>query len=634
MDRAELAEAIAVANVPVLELVLVQLTGETRWLDPPYAPGRTRGLGDNPTGGLPEAVQQEVRDAALSAIAAFLDGRPPAIPAPPHELLVRMLGVSMGEPVPDEYGALIASEIEVAVGPDPVPHIDAPEDFEVLIVGAGLSGIATGLRLREAGVAFTVVEKNPEVGGTWFENRYPGAAVDTPSNLYSFSFAPYDWSYTFPPRDQLYAYLESLAVPIRDRLELETRVHSLTWDDHTKRWVAVTEHAGERLQRAFAVVVSAVGGLNRLRLPNIPGLDTFGGPVVHTAQWPDDLSVAGRRVGVIGNGASSMQVTPAVATEVSELTIFQRSPQWAAPFDQYQQPVPELLQRLTAAVPLYRIWMRLRGAWTFNDRNYEALHKDPEWPHPERAVSETNDGHRRYFTRYIEDKLAGRPDLIAASTPTYPPFGKRILLDTGWYDTLLMDHVELVTQRIDRIEPGAVITEDGTRRELDVLICATGFDATRYLAPMEIRGRSGRTLRDTWDDDDARAYLGITVPDFPNLFIIFGPNSQGGHGGAFVGTAEVQIRYILDALAQMTAAGAAAIEVKPEVYERFAETVDAKHEQLIWTHQGMDTYYRNSRGRVTVAMPFRVVDYWQMARRADMSDFELEPAPNAEVATA
>lgn len=623
MDRSELAQALTVANIPVLELVLVQLTGDTRWLAPPYAPERNRGLGDNPTGGLPEAIQQEVRDAALLAIAASLDGQPPALPAPSHELLVRMLSVSMGEPVPDEYGSLIASEIAVAEGPEAVAEINVPEGFEVLIVGAGLSGIAMALRLREAGVAFTVVEKNDAVGGTWYENRYPGAAVDTPSNLYSFSFAPYDWAYAFPARDELYAYLEALADPIRDRLELETRTRSLTWDAAAQRWIAVTEHGGEQQQRMFDVVVTAVGGLNRPRLPAIHGLDTFRGPVVHTAEWPEDLTLAGKRVGVIGNGASSMQVVPAIAPEVSELTIFQRSPQWAAPFDQYKRPLPEPLRRLTAEVPLYRIWSRLRSAWTFNDRNYEALHKDPEWKHPERAVSETNDAHRRHFTRYIEDKLAGRPDLIASSTPTYPPFGKRILLDTGWYDTLRMDHVALVTDRIDHIEPGGVLTVDGTWRELDVLVCATGFDATRFLAPMEIRGRSGQTLREAWDDDDARAYLGITVPDFPNLFMVYGPNSQPGHGGAFIGTAEVQIRYILDALRQMQEAGAASIEVRREVYDRFAETVDAKHEQLIWTHPGMDTYYRNSRGRVVVATPFRVVDYWQMARNAEMADYAL-----------
>jgi 4-hydroxyacetophenone monooxygenase len=621
-----LSRAVAIANIPVLAMVLVHLTGDLRWLEAPYAPTRNRGLDDNADGGLPRDVQDEVREAAVRALTGWFDGRPPTLADPPHDLLVRMLSVSMGEDVPDEYGPLLAEELALAVAPAPAPSLDTPEGFEVLVVGAGLSGIAMGRRLLEAGVPFTIAEKNPTVGGTWLENAYPGAAVDVPSALYSFSFAPHDWQHVFASRDALLAYLEEISAPIRDRIEFDTTVEKLAWDDASRSWTAETVGDGTRQVRSFSVVVSAVGGLNRPKLPAVDGLDTFSGPVVHTARWPQDLEVDGRRVGVIGNGASAIQVVPAIAGRVAELAVFQRSPQWVAPFKQYLQPVPHDLRWLVGAVPLYRIWARLRAGWTFNDRVHGALQKDPEWPHPERAVSATNDAHRRHFTRYIEEQLQGHPGLIEKATPSYPPFGKRILLDTGWYAALKRPNVELVTASIERVQPGGVLTADGAFHELDVLVCATGFDATRYLAPMEVRGRSGLTLRDAWDDDDARAYLGMTVPDYPNLFILYGPNTQAGHGGSLVGTAEVQIHHILDLLAKMRERGAVVAECRRDVHERFAAEVDRRHERMIWTHPGMNTYYRNSRGRVVVSSPFRVVDYWHRAREASLDDYDLEYA--------
>jgi 4-hydroxyacetophenone monooxygenase len=631
-DAERLAEAIRIANIPVLIPVLVTLTGELRWLEPPYAPERNRGLDDNPTGGLPEPVQEEIRAAALDALRAWMAGRPPAIPEPSDELLVRMLGVTMGEEVPAEYGAMIAAELGLERATVEHPDYEVPDGFRALIVGAGLSGLAMALRLQEAGIPFEVVEKNDSVGGTWLENRYPGAGVDTPSGLYSFSFAPHDWARFFALRDELHGYLEDLSrrAGVRDRIEFRTEVLGAVWDADAQRWTVTTRDGdGDVRERQVNVVISAVGGLNRPKMPSIPGLDSFAGPCVHTARWPEDLDVTGKRVGVIGNGASAMQVVPAIAERVAHLTVFQRSPQWAAPFEQFQKEVPEPLRWLSAQVPLYRLWYRLRAGWTFNDRVHAALQKDPSWEHPERAVSRANDAHRRHFTRYIRSQLGDREDLIEKVTPDYPPFGKRILLDNGWYQTLLRDDVELVTEALAEVVPDGIVTRSGEHHRLDVLVCATGFDAARFLAPMDIRGRSGRSLRETWDDDDPRAYLGMTVPDFPNLFILYGPNTQAGHGGSLIGSAEVQVHYILDLIEQMLARDIGAVEPRREAYERHSALVDRLHERMIWTHPGMDTYYRNSRGRVVVSTPFRVVDYWHMARSADLDQYELEPAADA-----
>ncbi|MCW3064222.1 MAG: NAD(P)/FAD-dependent oxidoreductase [Solirubrobacterales bacterium] len=629
--EAHLREAVAIANIPTLLPVLVQLTGETRWLEGAYRPERNRGLDDNTTGGLPEEVQEEIRAAALAALVAWRDGKPPAMPEPPPELLVRMLGVAMGEEVPPEYGPMIDAELRHAgIAPDePEPRVPVPRGFSVLVIGAGVSGIAAAIRLQDAGIPYTVLERNDRVGGTWLENRYPGAGVDTPSALYSFSFARHDWSKYFALRDELHGYLEGVAADhdVTPNIHFETEVVSAIYDEDAQGWTVTGRRAdGSTETHRANVVISAVGGFTRPKMPTIAGLESFAGPCVHTARWPEDLDLAGKRVAVIGNGASAMQLVPAIAEDVESVTVFQRSPQWAAPFELFHADVPEPLRWLAKTVPLYRVWYRLRAGWTFNDRIHPTLQKDPDWPHPERAVNAVNDAHRRFFTRYIEAELGDRPDLMEKVLPDYPPYGKRILLDNGWYRTLTRENVHLVTEPIAAVRADRIVTSSGAEHDIDVLVCATGFDVVRFLAPMEIRGRSGRTLRETWDDDDARAYLGLTVPDFPNLFTIYGPNTQAGHGGSLIGTAEAQVHYVLDLIRQMLARGLGAVECRPEVYDDYGRRVDEAHEKMIWTHHGMETYYRNSRGRVVVNTPWRVVDYWHMSRRADLDDYRVEPA--------
>jgi 4-hydroxyacetophenone monooxygenase len=609
----KLEDAVACANIPALIPLLVMYTGDEKWLAEPYAPARQRGLDDNHDGGLPPEIQAEIREAAARAIASG----EVRMPAPSHEQLVRMLSVAMGEEVPPEYGPMIAHEL--GLGPEPPAPEAVPEGFRAIVIGAGISGLATSIRLAEAGIPHVVLERNPTVGGTWLENRYPGAGVDTPSALYSFSFAQQDWSKYFALRDELHGYLERLAddFGVRERIRFDYEVERAAYDEAAQEWVVNDDLRAN-------VLITCVGGFNKPKWPDLP-LDRFDGPVVHTARWPDDLSLAGRRVGVIGNGASAMQLVPAVCEEAAQVVVFQRSPQWAAPFDQFQLEVPEPARWLVRNVPLYRAWYRLRSGWTFNDKVHPALQKDPDWEHPERTVNAINEGHRRAFVRYIESQIDD-PELLEKVIPDYPPFGKRILLDNGWYQALTRDDVELVTDPVAEIDAHSV---DG--HELDVLVCATGFDVVRFLAPIEIAGRGGRVLHDYWGDEDARAYLGTTVPGFPNLFMVYGPNTQAGHGGSLIGSAEAQLHYIMDLLERMLGAGLGAVEVREEVYEAYNARVDAAHERMVWTHPAMETYYRNSHGRVVVTTPFRVVDYWHMTRSADLDDYVVEPAVREEV---
>jgi 4-hydroxyacetophenone monooxygenase len=282
-------------------------------------------------------------------------------------------------------------------------------------------------------------------------------------------------------------------------------------------------------------------------------------------------------------------------------------------------------------VPLYQAWYRQRLAWTFNDRIHPTLQVDPDWPHPERALNAVNDSHRRQFTDYIKAELGERQDLLDKVLPDYPPFGKRMLLDNGWYRTVARDNVTLVTERLVKVEGDRLTCSDGSTHQADVLILATGFKATAVLSSMRVIGRDGRALSEVWNGDDARAYLGTTVPGFPNMFTLLGPNVGLGHGGSIISNIENQMDYVMSALEQMFARGAAQIEVRQDVHDRYNAAVDAAHARMVWTHPGMDNWYRNSRGRVVAITPWRNDDFWRMTRRADLADFTLDGPDQARI---
>jgi 4-hydroxyacetophenone monooxygenase len=340
-------------------------------------------------------------------------------------------------------------------------------------------------------------------------------------------------------------------------------------------------------------------------------------------------------VAIIGNGASCMQIGPEIQNDVESLTIFQRSNHWAAPFEQFRKDVPDSLRFLLREVPLYQGWYRVRLGWTFNDRVHSALQKDPEWEHGDRSLNAINDGHRAFFTRYVEDELGDKADeLLEKVLPTYPPFGKRMLMDNGWYRMLRNDKVELVDQHIDRIEGNSLVTTDGSTHEADVLILATGFDVLRMINTYEAVGRSGQTLTEAWEGDNAKAYLGTVMPDFPNLFTLYGPNLQPGHGGSLIFVVEMQVRYVMDMIRKMNEKGLGAVEVRGEVHDAYNDDVDARHEQMVWTHPGMSTYYRNERGRIVINSPYRNVDFFEMTRNANLEDYVTSPTRTMESAPA
>jgi 4-hydroxyacetophenone monooxygenase len=619
-------EGVGMANVPTLIPVLVQLTGDSKWLESPYAPRRGRGLDDNDTGGLPENTCQEIKTAARAAISAWLDGAPIALARPDDAMLARMLSVSMGESVPADYGEIVAADMDMAshrIG----ETSPSPSDFHIAIVGAGVSGICAAIKLRELGISCEIFEKSSNFGGTWWENRYPGAGVDTPNHLYSFSFARNDWSRYFALQGELLRYFCDVAEQygLRGCTRFNTTMRCAAWDEDAQLWRIELERADGGIEHSAAnVLISAVGALNNPRVPKIKGLDTFPGPAFHTARWPHDLDISGQRVAVVGNGASAMQVVPAIAAQVKHLAVFARSKQWAAPFPQFNKEVPPPVRALLRHVPLYCAWYRQRLAWTFNDRIHESLKKDRSWPHSARSLNAVNDSHRRFFTDYVIDELGDRQDLLEKVLPDYPPYGKRMLLDNGWYRALRRNNVTLIAEHLAEVRGRKLIASGGEEHEADILILATGFRAVEYLASMEVVGRKGRLLRKFWGEEDARAYLGATIPGFPNFFTLLGPNVGLGHGGSIIRIVELQVDYILSILKCLFDRGATTVEVQQDVYDRYNARVDTAHQSMVWTHPGTDNWYRNSQGRVVVLTPWRNDDFWRMTRKVNPAEYMFE----------
>ncbi|OAN83442.1 monooxygenase [Erythrobacter sp. EhN03] len=625
VNRTLLKDGIANANIPALLMVLYQMTGEATWLQEPFAPGRSPGLDDNDSGQLPDEVQTQIRTAAEEAIEAWLAGRPLAIERPTNLRLAEMLSVAMTEHVPEEYGDIVAAGMGYDLEPTAEAAIAA--DKTAIVIGGGVSGICAGIELGKLGIDYTLFEKNEDFGGTWFENRYPGCGVDTPSLTYTFSCRPNDWSMYFPLRDEIEGYLLDTAreFGLYDKACFRTHVEEARWNTATDQWdVTITTPDGKRETHSADYLFSAVGILNIPKYPQIDGLDEFAGEVYHTSRWPAEADLSGKRVAVIGNGASGMQVAPAIADEVSRMTIFARSKQWAAPFPQFRKKVPEGVRYLMQVVPLYRAWLEQRLSWTFNDRVHGTLFRDPEWEHPERAVNEINDAHRRVFTRYVEEQLQDRPELIERVLPEYPPFAKRMLLDNGWFRTIKKPNVDLIPEHLAKVDGNTLSTSSGETVEADVIILATGFQTTNVLGSYDIVGREGQLLRDHWGEDNASAYLGTLVPGFPNFFILLGPNVGSGHGGSMIRNIENQMHFAGQVVQCAEAQEASTVEVKETAYTDYSRRIDDAHDRLVWTHPGTENWYRNSQGRVVAITPWRNDAFWRMTRSPDDADLEFD----------
>lgn len=623
LNRTELEWALADADIPVLLMVLVHLTGDERWIRPPFTPKRDVRLFPDESGGLDEHLQQEVRDAVLRALtskgAASVDGID-------EQLYAQMMSTCVGEDVPTDYVALFLEEMGVAPSWPSWTTPPSPSDLDdksVVVIGAGLSGICAAVMLQSIGIPYVVIEKNAEVGGTWWENTYPESGVDTPNHFYSYSFRPNtDWTSYFSKQPEVLEYILDCVehYGIRDHIRFETEVVSSTWDHDECQWSTIVRDAtgSERTIRSSAVI-AGVGQLNRPAIPEFEGLDSFAGPVFHTAQWRHDVDLTGKRVAMIGAGASAMQVARTVAALSSNLTIFQRAPHWIAPNADYHRTVSEQKLWLLRHVPHYAQWYRFVIFWRYGDGLHRSLFVDPQWEHPDRSINAKNERHRQYFTDNYRTQLAGRDDLLAKTLPDYPPYGKRMLVDNDWFATIRRDDVDLVTEGVARITPSGIVDTSGTHHECDVIIMATGFHARKLVWPIEMVG--DRPLSEAWANDNPTAHLGITVPGFPNLFLLHGPNTALAHGGSVIFHSECQVRYIVKLLITMIEQGIDAVDCRVDVHDEYVRKVDERHASMVWSHRGMTNWYRNAQGRIVSVSPWTLVDYWRMTHDPDLDEY-------------
>ena len=631
-DTVTLDEALAEAHLPALVAALVHMTGDAslvsrdRW--PAYDP-----FGEARTGGFSDALQAEIRAKAKAALEAHAAGAP--MPPEPDLATVRkMMDFVAGADIPEHYAPFLMEELQIA-GYDtkkadwttPALQAAAPK-LPVVIVGAGMSGLLAGIRLKEAGIPFTIVEKNADVGGTWFENRYPDCRVDNPSHLYSYSFEPnHDWPNHFSPQPVLLAYFQRVADKhgLRAHIRFETEVQDCVFDEAGAQWrVRIKDKAGKVETLTARAVISAVGQLNQPRYPDIPGVGEFKGPAFHSARWRPDVELKGKRVAVIGTGASAFQFAPEVAKEAAQLTIFQRTPPWLAPTPDYHHPTTAAERWLLEHVPYYEKWYRFWLFWMLTDGIYEAVKADPTWNGGPGAVSPANAMMREMITMAISAQSADAPELLAQLIPQYPIGGKRILRDDGlWIAALKRDNVELVTQPIARITEGGIETKDGVDRPFDVIIYGTGFTASQFLRTFRVTGRGGRELHEVWAGD-ARAYLGMTTPGFPNFFMIYGPNTNIVVNGSIIFFSECSVRYITGCLKLLAETGARTLEVREGVHDAFNAKVDAANALMAWGAPQVTSWYKNDLGRVSQNWPFPLVDYWTATLAPNPADFVLD----------
>ena len=413
---------------------------------------------------------------------------------------------------------------------------------------------------------------------------------------------------------------------LTERIRFHTEVERAEFDEATGLWTLSTrQDNGEKGSVTANAVISAVGQLNRPKWPDIPGQDRYQGIHFHSTEWKHEHDLTGKKVIVIGTGASAFQFAPEIAKVAGSVTIFQRTPPWISPNEDYHADIPDGKHWLLNHVPFYAKWFRFNMFWRTAEGILQAVEKDPSWNDQDRSISALNDELRQMLTESIREQCGDDKELFKTILPTYPPGGKRMLIDNGSYIAALKrDNVQITNDPIREINESGVLSESGEQHDADVLIYGTGFYASRFLWPMEVRGQGGVSLDDHWRGEP-RAYMGITVPKFPNLFCMYGPNTNIVVNGSIIFFSECEIRYIVNCVRVLLERGAAAMAPKPSVHDEYNRWIDEGNLDMAWGAANVPTWYKNEAGRVTQNWPFTLLKYWDQTRAVNPADYDFVP---------
>ncbi|AIT80576.1 flavin-containing monooxygenase [Novosphingobium pentaromativorans] len=629
IDDERLQSAVAALDPAIALLALVHLTGDRTLL-------RTLGAAFD---GVPRAAQssfsprdlgppKEVDAAVVKQIREMLIAQMakdphPLITFPDRALFQQMAEFCIGIPLGEQAVAMGREQAGFSKdeGAAEASRVPGP-DFNVLILGGGMVGLIAAIKLKAAGFDYRIVERNKSVGGTWYLNTYPNVAVDTPSVQYSLSFEQNaSWSKYYPRGAEYLAYLQMVAdkYQVTDNIDFNTEVQSCVWDEDRKLWTVTCVCDGETKTYEARAVISAFGFLTKPSMPKVDDLDTFEGPLVHSGYWDDSIEVEGKKVVIVGTGATSAQLATNLSGRASHVTVVQRQPNYMMPDEKTLKDVDANERWALEHIPFVTQWSRFQSLVSMLTLPVSPGVIDKDYRERTGGVSALNEGARQVSLNYIESKFADYPELKRKVTPDFPFFAKRPILDCGYYDTLKRPNVDLVEGSLARCEKDAVVLADGTRIEADVVALATGYSLA-FLSNIDITGRDGRSLEDVWNPYPF-AYKGLEVPGFPNFFITSGPNS--GLTASHTTLGEQQVHYVVECLKAMVERDLVALDVSEKACTEYCQAIEQRLEDTVWVQKGTaHGYYRHESGKVVLAYPGTNLEYWSALRRPDLGDYD------------